>query len=135
MTARLPDWESRLAVYMRACRAREFEWGALDCALFIAGAVEAMTGVDPAAAYRGRYTTREGAAQALRNIGEGTLAKTIGALFTECPTSHARRGDLVWHDGAIGVCMGEQALFIGAEGEREGLVRIPRGQWEGAHRV
>jgi hypothetical protein len=44
-----------------------FKWGTNDCALFVADAVEAMTGVDIAADFRG-YVDEPGAFQAIRAV-------------------------------------------------------------------
>ena len=123
------DWEQRLHDYLSGCEDAEFAWGTLDCALFAAGAVEAMTGDDPAAAYRGHYTTAIGSARALTRFGEGTLEATIDALFAERAASFAIRGDLVMVAGMVGICIGADAVFIGEENGRAGLVRYPRRAW------
>ena len=52
---RLPDWRARLNRYVADSARQEFRLGRMDCALFAAGAVEAMTGEDPARDLRGRY--------------------------------------------------------------------------------
>ena len=57
---RRPDWRSRLALYVSACRKRAFTYGAFDCALFANGAVLAETGVDLRATLDGAYTTDRG---------------------------------------------------------------------------
>jgi hypothetical protein len=67
---RYSDWEERLAVYRDRVEEEPFVWGTHDCALFAAGCVNAMTGVDPAAAFRGTYDSRIGAAEALRDKGK-----------------------------------------------------------------
>jgi hypothetical protein len=126
---RLPDWEVRLHAYIEACAGAVFAWGELDCALFSAGAVLAMTGTDPAASFRGRYSTAVGSARALRRYGAGTLEATIDAGFVEKPLAFAGRGDLVMIDGAVGVCLGADALFIGEADGLPGLVRFARATW------
>lgn len=127
---RQPDWEARLHAYLAGLEGAVFAWGELDCALFAAGAVAAMTGIDPAAAYRGRYTTAVGSVRALRRYGAGSLADTISADFAERPVGHARRGDLVMVDGMVGVCIGADAIFVGEDVDgAAGLVRLPRAEW------
>jgi len=131
---RLPDWEARLSAWIVANRSREFAWGQWDCILMACSAVEAQTGVDPAAEYRGRYSDARGAAEALRELGEGTLIKTVDAEFDRRPVGKARRGDLVMFDQSIGVCVGGAGLFVGEERLTDaagipmhaGLVTIPR---------
>jgi hypothetical protein len=52
---RLSDWRERLTAYLVSVAGRPFAYGSHDCALFVAGAVEAMTDFDPAALHRGQY--------------------------------------------------------------------------------
>ncbi|GGB15175.1 hypothetical protein GCM10011380_00730 [Sphingomonas metalli] len=129
MVTRLFDWEERLHDYLAAQEGAEFVWGKNDCALFAAGAVQAMTGEDPATAYRGRYTTAAGSVRALKRYGAGTLVSTIDALFPQRDPGFARRGDLVMVDGMVGVCVGADAVFIGEQDEAPGLVRFGRDRW------
>lgn len=104
-----------------------FAWGSHDCALFSASAVNAMCGVDPAAAFRGTYDTQRGAAEALKEHGEGTLLKTVRAWFPEEKSVHlAHRGDLVMKDAtAVGICVGRYSWFVGREQGMERLVPVP----------
>lgn len=122
---RLPDWEDRLQAFIEANRTREFVWGEWDCILYATACAAELTGEDKAAAYRGQYSDREGAARILREIGQGTLLRTVDSNFPRRPVALARRGDLVWHEGAVGVCMGADALFVG-EYDTDGLFPIPR---------
>lgn len=121
---RLPDWECRLAAYVAAAR-NAAEAGGADgrlCALVAAGAVEAMTGTNPALRFRGRY------ARVARDL-EGTIER----LFAEVPPALAQRGDVALMMGeggpALGICFGADALFLGEEGGRPALVRRPRSAW------
>lgn len=140
---RLPDWEARLAVFVAGAWNRSFAWGEHDCILMACAAVDAMTGVDPAADYRGRYSDAEGAALALRELGHGTLIKTIDAAFPARPLGKAQRGDVVMFRGSVGIAMGAFGLFVGEEAladavatpKREGLVSIPRTMFERAWAV
>ncbi|GLI99113.1 DUF6950 family protein [Sphingobium sp. BS19] len=129
MIERISTWEQALADYLASVADAEFTWGELDCALFAANAVLAMTGHDIAAPFRGKYSTAAGSARALKRYGAGTLEATFDTLLPVKPIGYARRGDVVMHDGGVGVCVGSHALFVGREGEREGLVRVPRAEW------
>ncbi|AJP72923.1 DUF6950 family protein [Sphingomonas hengshuiensis] len=126
---RLPDWEARLAAYLEPLRARPFEWGRHDCCAFTFGAVEAMTGVDAMAEYRGRYRTARGSVRALRRIGAGTLEASVDAKFARIGAGLAQRGDIVMSSGLLGICLGRFLVAVGSEGAREGLVRIDRARW------
>lgn len=136
---RLSTWEARLNTYLAERRAMPFAYGSNDCALFAAGAVEAMTGQDPAASFRGAYRSVAGSVRALREIGAGTLEATLDTLFPSIAAGFVRRGDLVWNGEAVGICIGAVALFVGSEVEgeaaREGLLRVPRAEWVKGWRV
>ncbi|MCP3729248.1 hypothetical protein M9978_02305 [Sphingomonas sp. MG17] len=132
---RRTDWEARLGEYLASVVDRPFEWGVHDCALHSANAVLSMTDIDFAASFRGHYRTAIGSVRALRRYGAGTLEATIDSLFPTIGRAFARRGDLVMHAGALGICVGGDALFVGEEGGAAGLVRIARPSWSKAWRI
>lgn len=126
------DWDERLAAYLADNERAVFEWGRKDCALFVADAVLVMTGEDIAAPFRGRYTTAMGATKALKRYGAGDLKSTFDTLLPIRPIGFARRGDVVMADGAVGICIGADALFIGQKEDQEGIFRLPRAEWSHA---
>ncbi|MDF2603503.1 hypothetical protein [Sphingomonas sp.] len=126
---RKPDWDARLAAYLEPLRARPFVWGEHDCCIFAAGAVEAMTGVDPMPEFRGRYRTAIGSARALRRYGAGDLAATLDGKFTRISAALAHRGDIVMSSGLLGINWGSFLFAVGSEGNREGLIRMERARW------
>ncbi|SOB86773.1 hypothetical protein SAMN06297144_1882 [Sphingomonas guangdongensis] len=130
--ARATDWENRLATYLDRVADEPFGWGTNDCALFVAGAIKAMSadGVDLAAAVRGTYQTKTGAALALRDHAAGTLLRTVRAwVGADKPVSLAKRGDVVMLGRtAIGICVGQYSWFVGEEFGRAGLHLIPTSQ-------
>lgn len=126
---RKPDWDARLAAYLEPLRTRPFAWGEHDCCTFTAGAVEAMTGVDPIPEFRDRYTTAIGSARALRRYGAGTLAATLDGKFARISPPLAHRGDLIMSSGLLGLAWGAFLIAVGSDGDREGLVRIERARW------
>lgn len=107
-----PDWRLRLTNYIGASAREPFEVGKHDCALFWAGAVEAMTGVDHAASYRGQYKTFK----AGRELIGGDLAAHVGSIFEEVPPALAQVGDLVMIKDACGVVQGEHIYVLGRGG-------------------
>ena len=124
---RLPDWEDRLHEFLNENAAREFSYGEWDCALFGANAVLALTGVDFAKNFRGRYQSAAGAVRALAEHGAGDLTSTFSAALGDaCNPALAGRGDMVLHDGSIGVCMAGFAWFAGEEDGTPGLVAVKR---------
>ncbi len=105
------DWPERLAGVLRAARGQGFRWGDHDCALFAARAVEAMTGHDPAAGFRGRYKTRRGAYGRLRRFAAGGLAEAAEKIAKtlraeEIAPATAGRGDVVLVAAATGEALG-----------------------------
>lgn len=128
---RLADWRPRLVAYVEAVRARPFGYGSHDCALFAAGAVQAMTGVDLAADFRGRYTSlKEGL-----KLARGAHLAVLQSSFQPIPTAFAGVGDiaLIGEVGvpAMGVFDGEMILVL----REEGLGLIPRAAATSAYRV
>ncbi|MET0376885.1 MAG: hypothetical protein ABW128_21845 [Rhizorhabdus sp.] len=124
---RFPDWEERLALYLDTRADMPFRWGHHDCALFAAGAVKAMSGVDPAEVFRDKYDTSAGAALALREHGAGTLLRTCVEWFGASKhISQAKRGDLVMRNRTtLGVCVGQWSWFVGQDDFRAGLISEP----------
>lgn len=117
---RLEDWPARLAAAIEGARRRPFSWGSADCCTFAADVVQAMTGVDLAASFRGRYSTH---AEAVAVLGaRGGLEAVVGSVLGEpLPTALlARRGDVVMArteaGPALGVCEGARAWFTAPRG-------------------
>lgn len=123
---RFSDWPSRLNEFIHSRRSTPFQWGQHDCCLFAADAVQAITGDDHAAEYRGKYTTELGAARALKKHGNGTLEATLTAkLGDPIPRLRASRGDVVAVNTKDGVALG---IFYGAGAicvTRDGLTTLP----------
>ena len=113
---RLPNWQSRLERFFLAHAADRFVYGSWDCCLFVCSAIEAMTGTDPAASFRGNYRTQAEAMSAVRAYA-GTasiraLARKVTAEFgmQPVPLPLARRGDLVLFKRARGYSLGILSL-------------------------
>jgi hypothetical protein len=71
------DVGSALAGYLSAAVRQRFAWGRHDCMLFAAGWAQCLTGQDPAAAWRGRYTSKDGAALMVAEAGStGALMRS-----------------------------------------------------------
>ncbi|MEL6707607.1 MAG: hypothetical protein AAFP79_04940 [Pseudomonadota bacterium] len=134
-SARIATWDQALSEYIVGKRSEPFIWGANDCCTFAAGAVVAMTGFDPMAEYRGRYSTAIGSARALKRIGNTTLEGAWDAKFTPVPIGQAERGDLAFADECVGVIVGGFAWFVTAPEAGVGLVRMPRASWDKAWKV
>lgn len=132
---RRADWEQALADYLDGKREAAFAWGVCDCAMFAAGAIKAMTGVDPAADIRGKYKSQAGAGRAIKQRGCADLGEWVSGILEEIHPAHARRGDVVMDRGNLGICSGQIAYFIGEENGEPGLVSRPVLECERAWRV
>ena len=125
---RKTNWRPLLAAYVESVAHTPFAWGSHDCALFAAGAVEAMTGEDIAKGFRGRYTTLAGGLRLLKKSGHNTHADLATSLFEEVHPSQAQVGDLaaIEVDGgmALGVVQGERIYVIGPGESRLGTVAL-----------
>lgn len=109
-------WRPALYAYLLSAAAEPFVYGRHDCALHAAAAVQAMTGVDPAAPWRGRYTTFRGGVRVLRKEGHEDHIAAVSAWFDETPPLMARVGDLAQVPGdggpALGVVQGESVSVL-----------------------
>jgi len=107
------DWQPRLVTYLGQHAARSFAWGEHDCALFAAGAIEAMTGTDLSGGAAGTYATRaEG--MALLDNRDGLIG-FVDRFLTRIQPSLARPGDViaVGHGrvAALGILQGN-AVYV-----------------------
>ncbi|WP_374797259.1 DUF6950 family protein [Paracoccus sp. p3-h83] len=125
---RVYNWEARLAAYVARVAREGFAWGQHDCALFAAGAVEAVTGIDPAADWRGRYSSFEGGVKLIRKAGFSDHIAAARAWFPKVSRAEVMPGDLAVIDtgagSAVSVVQGEM-LYVLTEA---GLGLIPAEQ-------
>jgi hypothetical protein len=132
---RLRDWKARLTAYLSHCARQPYQVGVLDCALFAAGAVEAVQGTDPSAAWRGRYSTKAGGLRLLRRAGFADHIAATAAVLQPIAPAMAAAGDIAVLDvqGArsLGVVQGEVVFVLRATG----LGHMPRSAMQGAFRT
>lgn len=128
---RLIDWRTRLVAYIAQHAGSEFRPGRMDCALFAAGAVAAMTGVDPARGWRGAYRSLKVGQEKLQAAGHADHVAFLASLLPEVPTAFAHQGDVavVEDDGVpcLGIVQGEMIYVVTLQGfglvPRERMVR------------
>ena len=120
MTDRLPEWRERLQVYLQSIAHEPLEFGRHDCALFAADAVRAMTGVDLAEAYRGRYTTLHGGMRILARDGFSDQVALVAAHLAPVTVAMAMPGDLAVFETqsgrALGVVQGAAVYVLHVDG-------------------
>lgn len=120
---RLPDWQTRLTA---ALMSKRHEPG--NCAEFAADMCLAMTGVDHAAPFRGRYTTIAGGLRVMRKAGYADHVDFVRKHFVEKPKVNAMPGDLVILEGddgpTVGVVQGSAGCYVPSGRGAIGIVPI-----------
>lgn len=132
---RLPDWDRRLARVTEKHLAVPGEWGVSDCLLTAMDAVEAVTGIDPAAKVRGTYSTEQGAAKGLRRRKVTDVEQMLAKLFATMPRLKARRGDLCVVERNGQLCAGYICEYGAAVKTDRGLAFVPQTEIRSAFRV
>lgn len=120
---RYPDWPAKLAAHLDTVKALPFAWVSNDCCTFAAGAVLAITGLDPMAPLRGKYATQAGAKRLIARAG-GLQALVCRYLGEPLQTrAMAGRGDVVLYEmlepygpHALGICVGSMIAAPGPAG-------------------
>ncbi|MER9697670.1 hypothetical protein [Mesorhizobium sp. M0146] len=120
---RLPDWDRRLARVVSSFKDAPGVWGESDCLLTTAAGIEAVTGQDIMAPWRGRYKSEAGAARLMRKEGCLNVEDVLGKFFGLPPVGRllARRGD-------VGVIERDGDLCAGFMCDRGFLVRTHTGR-------
>lgn len=103
---RLPDWPERLNNYITQQQSKRFRLGVFDCCKFTLGAVEVMTGEDHLPEY-------QGARAAVDLLNEKALLDRLAEVFEPVPVAFAKKGDIGYYEGACGVVLGRQTIFVG----------------------
>lgn len=126
MLRRLPCWQCCLSRFLAENSCRPFAYGSFDCGLFVADAIQAMTGTDVAARFRGTYSSFK---QVRKHGSVRQIAEQVAAEFgmAEVPLLRAQRGDMALiqrpRDYSLGlVDLGGMHLAVAV---KTGIVRIP----------
>ncbi|QBQ72940.1 hypothetical protein QJV43_gp24 [Serratia phage Serbin] len=115
------DWQDKLLEQVVLREKVKFEWGKHDCCLFAADVVMAMTGVDYASEFRGKYSTEIGAKRLLAKANEDGLTGVLDGKFAQVDLPYVQRGDLVMVQTdagpALGIYWSGQSVWLqGLEG-------------------
>jgi len=130
------DWRARLSASIEARRRSLHVYGGNDCGLFVADCIAAMTGIDIAADFRGRYDSLASAVTMLQAAGYADLCEVLAARLEEIHPSRARAGDVMAFDSsptgwALGIVNGERVTVL----RPDGLGTVLRTQAQRAFRV
>ncbi|WP_274426742.1 DUF6950 family protein [Chelativorans sp. YIM 93263] len=92
---RVPGWRLRFDAVIDEIKYSSFAWGERDCGPWLVGrVVEAVTGEDLAAPYRGRYRTYRGAVRVMREQGYHNLGDLVASMLPEIHPSQAKIADI-----------------------------------------
>ena len=125
------QWEKRLVAVTEAHLVTPLVWGKSDCLLTTCDAIEAMTGVDPAADIRGKYKSKAGAYRLIKQRGYDSLGAVLADRFEEIGTAMAQRGDVGIFEKTVGYFC-EYGFAVKGE---DGLRFLPRKMAERAFKV
>ena len=112
------DWRTRLYAVLDDIKASPLDYGAHDCGVGLAArAIEAMTGTDLAARWRGRYDTATGALRVLREDGFADLETLCRSMLPSVHPSMAQLGDIALVPtgsalDALGIVIGERIIVL-----------------------
>lgn len=132
---RLPDWDRRLARATERHMSTPMQWGESDCLLTVADAIEAVTGIDPAAKIRGKYSSEIGAAKLMRRRKANDVEQVLERLFAPVGRLMAQRGDVcvVEREGVL--CAGYVTEYGVAVKSERGLDFIQQTEIKTAFKV
>jgi len=129
---RLPDWLDQLEAYLAQTAREPFAWGQHDCLLDTSAMIGAMTGVDRAKQYRGKYDDKKSGLALARALGFKDHIEGLSAGLEQIATGHADVGDLVELPGhTAGIVQGR---YIWAMAE-QGRALVPYGNAKRAWRI
>ena len=119
------DWVERLDAVIEETRSAEFEYGVIDCALFSARCVDAMTDSNWADELRAEYSSEVSALKFMTREGgmEAAVTKRLGEPKRWV---YARRGDVCGMPTPIGIglgiCVGHRVAMIT---QKDGIAFLP----------
>jgi len=103
--------------YIENTKPTSFKYGVLDCAIWVGKYVESITGMDFYSSFQNKYKTWSGGRDELRRSGYESLTNYMDKNFSRIPVLMAKRGDLVFFKGALGICQGTYSWFLNKTGK------------------
>jgi len=103
--------------YLEQVRALRFRPGAHDCGMYVAGWVNALTGVDHGQQWRGQYRSMKGLDRLMAKSGFGSHVDYVSSLFPEVSPAMAQTGDLaVVEARALGIVASDRVFVLRPDG-------------------
>lgn len=122
----------KLIQYLSEVKARRFQPGRHDCALFVSGWVRIATGVDHGARWRRQYHSLAGGQRMLEREGIGSHVELVASILAETAPALAQVGDVaVIEDRALGIFSSDRVFVL----HKDGLVHVSRLRAEKAFTV
>jgi hypothetical protein len=90
--------EVLLAEYIREKTDADFAWGVCDCVLFAADWCVKLTGKDPVASIRGRYSDKAAAYIIMRDEFQNEPEKQVDLFFERVEPNYTQKGDVALCD-------------------------------------
>lgn len=90
---RAENWRTAFYAAIDAHRFHRFEWGVHDCAVLTADCIQAVSGVDLAARFRGQYASKKQAEELMQAVGWENPVAILASAFAEIHPSRAIVGD------------------------------------------
>lgn len=119
----ISNWPKALSDFIEKNKYKNFSWGENDCIMFASSCINAITSNDPAAQWRGKYSTALSAARIFSDFGGfENMIDTVSSDFgyIDVPVNKSQRGDLVMHTQrrwpACGINLGSLSAFAGVDG-------------------
>jgi len=131
VSQRKSNWEQELSDYLISKRYLPFQYGSHDCAHFVAGAVEAITGENPMADITDSYDSQIGSLRVLKRLGFDDVEQFTDSKFTSTSIGFAQTGDIALYDGCLGIVVTSKAVFV----TEIGYTFVDRSEWLNAWEV
>jgi hypothetical protein len=122
---RKSNWEQELSDYLISKRDLPFQYGSHDCAHFVAGAVEAITGENPMDEITDSYDSQIGSLRVLKGLGFDDVEQFTDSKFESTLVGFAQTGDIALYDGCLGIVISSKAVFV----TEIGYTFVDRSEW------
>lgn len=118
---KINDRAKFLNQYIKESQNIKFEYGKIDCALWVASFIGQLANIDLIEPYKGKYKNIRGYLKLLTKYGYVDLIQLVDDKLKRIPVKLASRCDIVMIKNALGICNGRLSHFLMKEGLTEYL--------------